>query len=290
MHEQLMREFAERAEDTIDLPDLAQLEVRGRRLRRGRLTAVATAAVTVLVAGTLVATARGDERTAPPPSDGPGVVLDDPVPDKELAAGREYTVEVYGQNYAHSVPQDRVMITRFTVVGTDWIWLKDRVLKLGPGTDVEAGRFNYAVVQVSLIDRVATTTQCSPTATVWADAAGTPLEVAREVTTVPGVAVVEEPTPTVWGGYPAAHLQLTVPQVCRKTVSAVLWSVFPSSSTGSPGVGTVFRSGQRVDLWIVDVEGSMVAVSVEHTPGLPRPLMNELHTIADSVELDVVPE
>jgi hypothetical protein len=289
MHEQLMREFTERAESGIELPDLARIEVRGRQLRRGRFAALAAVAATILVAGTVVATARGDDRTAPPPSDGPGVVLNDPVPDKELAAGREYTTATYGQNYAHTVPAGRLMTTSFAVVGPGWIWFKDRVIKFGPGTDPEVGLFNYAGVQVSLVDRVATT-QCDPASTVWTDAAATPLELARQIGTVPRVEVVREPRTTVWGGYPAAHAVLSVPKVCTDSSAAVLWSVFPSSSVGYPGVGTVFRSGQRVDLWIVDVEGSLVAVSVEHTPHLPQSMMSELNAIAGSVVVDVVAE
>jgi hypothetical protein len=244
------------------------------------------AAAAILVAGAVFVIAGGDDdRTAPSPPEHPSVVLDDPVPDKELAAGRVYTVAVYGQNYAQTVPEGQRMITSFTVVGPGWVWLRDSLAKVGPRADPN----DYALVHISLIDRVAAT-QCTVRATRWADAASTPLGVARQLTTVDRVQVMEEPETTVRYGYPAAHVRLRVPQVCERSGDAVLWSIFPSSSRGVAGVGTVWHSGQVVDLWILDIEGSMVAVSVDHTPGLPRSLLAELHKIAASVEFAVVPE
>ena len=290
MHEQMIREFTRRAEATVELPDLAEIEDRARHRRRSRLTTLALAAAVILVAGTVAVTAGGDDdRAAPPPSEHPGVVLQDPVPDKELAAGRGYTVAVFGQNYAQTIPEGQLMITRFTVVGPGWIWLRDRVGKLGPGSDPVTPPYDYASVQISLVDRFPIT-QCTVRATRWQDAEKTPLGLARQITTVEGVQVIEQPETTVAYGYPSAHVQLRVPKVCVRSGDAILWSIFPSSSRGLAGVGTVWRSGQVVDLWILDVEGSMVAVSVDHSPGLPRSLMDELHAIADSVEFDLVRE
>jgi hypothetical protein len=288
MHEQLMREFAERAEATIELPDLARIEGRARERRRTQLTTLTVTAVAVLAVVAFLAFRPGADRTVPAPKpDSPDLVVQSPVPDKELAAGREYTVEAYGQDYVRTIPEGERLVATFTVVGDEWIWLKDAVGKFGPGSDLENGPFTYAAVQFSLIDRVATT-QCTPTATVWQDAASTPLGIAQQITRVPGVEVVEKPATGQRYGYPAAHVQLVVSRVCRDSQVAVLWSIFPSSTAANPGVGTVFLPGQRVDLWILGVEGSMVAVNVDHTPGLPRPLIEELHAIADSLKFDLV--
>jgi hypothetical protein len=287
MHEQLMREFAERAEATIELPDLARIEGRARERRRTQLATLTVTAVAVLAVVALLAFRPGADRTEPAPKpDTPDLVVQAPVPDKEVAAGREYTVEAYGQDYVHTIPEGQRLVATFTVAGQDWIWLKDAVAKVGPSSDLEKGQFTYATVRFSLIDRVATT-QCHPVSTQWEDAAGTPLGIARQIATVPGVDVVDEPVASERDGYPAAHVRLVVPQVCRESGRAVLWSIFPSS-TSAPGVGTVFRSGQRLDLWILDVAGSIVAVSADHSPGLPRALMDELQAIADSVEFDLV--
>ena len=69
-----------------------------------------------------------------------------------------------------------------------------------------------------------------------------------------------------------------------------LWSVFPMSSSGEPGVGAVFRPGQIVDQWVVDVDGSMVVVSDQPLAGVPDRLTEEAQATADSVELVLVDE
>jgi len=97
MHEQLMREFAERAEATIELPDLVRIEGRARERRRTQLATLTVTAVAVLAVVAFLAFRPGADRTVPAPKpDTPDLVVQNPVPDKELAAGREYTVEAYG--------------------------------------------------------------------------------------------------------------------------------------------------------------------------------------------------
>ena len=72
MNELQLREFRTRAEELVDLPDLAELEGRGRRLHRRRVTLGAGLAAAVLaVTGGLVVTQRDDGDPAPiePPDD-----------------------------------------------------------------------------------------------------------------------------------------------------------------------------------------------------------------------------
>ncbi len=147
----------------------------------------------------------------------------------------------------------------------------------------------YAEVTVSLADRVPID-QCRAGTPQWVDAAGTPLGFSRQIAAIPLVRVLDEPATTELSGYPAAHLQLEVSRLCPRYGDMFLWSVFPMSSSGEPGVGDVFRPGQIVDLWVVDVDGSMVVVSESHSPEVPAWVTEDAQAIRDSVELFLVDE
>jgi hypothetical protein len=290
MHEQMIREFAERAEASVRLPDLTALEERGHRRHRNRLASAAAAAALVVIATGvgILSTAGDDGRATPPPIDTPRVDLDILVPGKQIAAGREYTNPVFGQDYVHTIPDGKLLVSRFTVVGQDWYWLKDSIGKPAPGME-EVEVPPYAEVTVSLADRVPVD-QCRAGTPQWADAASTPLGLSQQIAAIPLVRVVEEPRSTELSGYPAAQVRLEVQRVCPRYGDTFLWSVFPMSSSGSPGLGDVFRAGQIVDLWVVDVDGSMVVVSENHSPGLPAWLIKEAQSTRDSVELFLVDE
>lgn len=292
MHEQLIREFVERAEAEVHLPDLATLELRGHHRRRNRQAAAAIAAVMAVAAigiGILGSTGNTD-RNAPAPSQDPGSQFDDPVPDKQVAAGREYRVVVFGQNYSDTIPDGKTIAARLTIVGQGWYWGRDAVAKFAPGSDPAARPLDpYLEVRFSMVDRVPVR-QCPQETIRWRDGAADPLGLARQVAQVGPVEVLRAPRTTTWSGYPAAHLRLRVTELCEQWQDAVLWSVFPSSSRQTPGVGTVFRAGQVVDLWFVDVEGSNVVVSTAYSPGVPRALIDETSAIADSIHLEMVDE
>ena len=293
MHEQLIREFAERAEAGVRLPDLKELEDRGHRRHRNRLASAALAAVLVVAAtgvGILVGTAGDDGRATPPPADTRGVDVDILVPGKQVAAGREYTNPVFGQDYAHTVPDGQLLVARFTVAGPDWYWLKDSIGKAAPGMDRSVAAPPYAEVTVSLADRVPVD-QCRAGTPQWEDAAVTPLGFSQQIAAIPLVRVLDEPATTELSGYPAAHVRLEVPRLCPRYGDMFLWSVFPMSSSGEPGVGDVFRPGQIVDLWVVDVDGSMVVVSDEpFAGGFRRGSPRTRRRSRDSVELVLVDE
>ena len=295
MHEQLIREFAERAEAGVRLPDLNELQDRGRRRRRNNLASAVVAAVFAVAAtgvGILVTTAGDDGRSAPPPAETPGADLDVLVPEKQVAAGREYTHPVFGQDYAHTVAEGQQIVAQFTVVGQDWHWLKDSLGKLSPDADPDAEEYQpYAEVRMSLADRVPVD-QCRAGTPEWEDAAGTPLGFSQQIAAIPLLRVLDEPTATELSGYPAAHVRLEVTRLCPRYRDMILWSIFPMSSTGpgEPGVGAVYMAGQVVDLWIVDVDGSLVVVGAGHSPQVPDSLAEESQSIAESVELLVVDE
>jgi hypothetical protein len=290
MHEQLIREFADRAEAEVELPDLQGIEERAHLRRRNRHVSTAVAvAVAVAAVGVGVLSGTGDDRSAPPPSQDPGLQVDDPVPEKQVAAGREYLTRVFGQNYSETIPEGQTIVAEFTVVGQDWVWLRDAVGKLVPGTGYPESPFSYAEVQMSMVDRVPVR-QCPAETVRWQDGARDPLGLARQVGELPNVEVLRAPRATTWSGYPAAQVRLRVTQLCPEWRDAVLWSVFPSSSRDSAGVGAAYRVGQVVDAWFVDVEGSNVVVALMRSPDLPPSLRAEAAAIAESVRLDLVDE
>jgi len=89
-------------------------------------------------------------------------------------------------------------------------------------------------------------------------------------------------------GYPAAHVRFSVPTACPKGRVALLWSMFPASTVGLPGIGLALRDGQKFDLWVLDVEGSMVVVAAAHSPELPKSLVAEANAVVDSLRIDVL--
>jgi hypothetical protein len=291
MHEQLFREFTERAEAEIALPDLSALEERGRRLRhdRTRAAVAAVAAAVVLVVGTVVIVLTGGrDEVQPAPSPDQNIVQE-PVHDEELSAGRQYTVPVWGQTYADTVDPGETIAARFTVAGPGWIWYRDKLAKFGPGTDPDAVPVGPLVdVWLTLVDRIPAV-QCPEKGELaWADAATDPLGVARQISRVDRVQVAQKPTRGELLGYPAAHVRFTVPTGCPTSQWALLWNMFPTTTFGEPGFGVSYRNGQTFDLWVLDVEGSMVAVAVDHSPEISRHIVNEANAIVDSLRIDVL--
>lgn len=119
MSEPLITQFRTRAERGLDAPDLAELERRGRALRRRR-TATAVGAVVLLLAagaGTTQLAGRADDTMGPasPPAPSPTRSLDDRI-DTRFDTGEEMLVA----GRATSAYGD-VDVT-FDVPGPDWEW------------------------------------------------------------------------------------------------------------------------------------------------------------------------
>ena len=54
------------------------------------------------------------------------------------------------------------------------------------------------------------------------------------------------------------------------------------------GNATVDYAGQVLDVWVVDVDGTLVVVHTEVSPGLPESVVEETRALFESLTLDVV--
>ena len=100
----------------------------------------------------------------------------------------------------------------------------------------------------------------------------------------------EAPTSTELAGYPAVRLGLSVPRLCPESRDFVLWSLGSSNNGGDSGVQTVVYAGQQLQVWLVDVEGTMLIVCAELSPGLPKRFRDETDAFVESIVLEPVEE
>lgn len=292
MTEQRLREFTERAEAQVVVPDFGEIASRGLDLRRSRMQgAGAAVAAVALVVGVVAWQVAGAERSAPDPAGppsaptpsalGPGELPPRTDADQRLVAGGKYRVSPYDEG-ALGPP----VTVSFTVPAEGWIWADDAVVKSGAGgsgtVDADDSRTRVGIM---VVDRVATS-QCRSQYVDWTSIGSDALTAATLIGEVPRVEVVEPARPTQRFGHPAAHVRLTVPRVCAAWNDALLWSLSPAELGGQPGVGTVRHSGQVLDVWVVDVDDTIVVVHAEHAPGLPRELGEEAQAIVDSMSIE----
>lgn len=291
MSDPLLKEFAQAAEQHVALPTLAELESRGRDLRRFRRGATAVAASLVLAAGGLVVSLAGggEDRGAPPagvpdPSPAAGAQQLDPrvSEDEPLVPGRTYRVRPWTEG-------EQSLEARFTAPGGRWAWYGDGARQsVRPGVDVvhEIPRTPYAGFGVVLADQVALG-QCDPRDPFWGALSASPLDAARQIAEVPGVQVVAEPRLTARFGHPSAHVRLRVPRLCPQFRDVILWRVSGGGlGGGQPGVGVVFYPGQVLDVWVVDVEGTSALVFVEHSPPVPPSFAEQTRAVVESMTLE----
>lgn len=222
------------------MPDLTELESRGRDLRRNRRAMGGVAAALVLAVGGVAASlAVGDDRDAIP------VQVPEPTElhqrhhaNVPLDQGTDYTVQLE----RGAEPGVRA---RLTGPGTGWVWFGD-------------GAIRMAARGISPLD-------VSP---------------GRVPTDLP-----RRPFPDTRFGHPAAHVRISVPRLCPQYNDVVIWNLHPAEGGGDPGVGAVFYAGQLLDVWVVDVDGALVVVYVERSPGIPDHYVEDAFAFIGSLEL-----
>ena len=264
MNELELLEFRARAEELVDLPDLAELESRGRRLRQRRMALGAGLAAAVLtVTGGLVAANQrddGDSTPVEPPDERdatyPGAVME------TLDAGT-YVLQPSLENDAPRV--------RVTLPGGWNAWE-------GPNRfdgDLETTQW-YAGLLVVEVEAVASKA-CGPPAR--GDYVGeSPEELVAALRRAPGFTVTVDEAPTEMFGYPATHLQLRSTPDTRKC-----WANNNLLYTERSG-NVVGGSGTLADTWVVDLDGEAILIDVGYTPNTPPEIQEELYEIVDSIE------
>jgi hypothetical protein len=284
MSEQRVKDFAEAAEQRVPVPDLADLTSRGRDLRRVRRAVAAGALALAVVAGGVLSTMTRDDRSnapaidpTPPPSVGAQELGPRSLQDSALVAGREYVVHPWQLSSRDDIE------ARFRVPGRHWVWREDGAIRpLTPGKVFPTPSEPYARVGVETPDRVPAT-GCQFEVPEWTPLAGTPIAAAGQIARVPDVVVEQRPQSTRVLGHTAAHVRISVPRVCPEYGDVIVWGQ-PSQI----GTGTVEYPGQVLDVWVVDVDGLLVVVHTEVSPGLPEPIVGETRALFESLTLDRV--
>ncbi len=95
------------------------------------------------------------------------------------------------------------------------------------------------------------------------------------------------PSDTTIGGYPAQHVQITIPDGAE----------FDSRDGGAfylfqdEGSGQIWGSevGQMFDVYVVDVDGERLVLDAFHYPGTAETDLAALQAVVDSIEIDPAP-
>ena len=181
------------------------------------------------------------------------------------------------------------MRAELTVPGTGWVWRGDGANKpKGRGAELgDSHREPYAAVTLMGATHVING-QCKELNPASIPLSQQPEVAARQVAGIRGVRVETAPTPTQLSGYPAVHVVLSVPRLCPHVNDIVLWGLSNQLAGGHNGVASVTHAGQRMDVWLVDVDGTMLIVFSELSPGLPSRFRAETQALLDSIVLTPV--
>jgi hypothetical protein len=284
MSEQQLKDFAEVAELRVPVPDVDGIVSRGRDLRRLRRVAAAGALAIAVVTGGVLSSVTRNDRSDPPVVDPtpPGVAAQElatrSLSDAALVEGREYVVFPWQLSSTDDVE------ARFRVPGPHWVWREDGAIRpLTPGKVFpNTPREPYARVGVATPDRVPAT-GCELEVPEWTPLEMTPIAAARQIARIPSVVVEQRARATRVLGHTAAHVRMSVPRLCPEYGDVIVWG--QASAIGS---GTVDYPGQVMDVWVVDVDGILVVVHTEVSPGLPESVVDETRALFGSLTLDRV--
>jgi hypothetical protein len=272
MSELELLEFRTRAEELVDLPDLAELESRGRRLRQRRMALGAGVAAAVLaVTGGLVMTQRdddGDSTPVEPPDDrAPAEVVDYPGPLMEILDAGTYVLQPSGEDDA-----PRAQLT----VPEGWnAWE-------GPNRfddDLETTGW-YAGLLVVDPFAVSSRLCTEPQGDDHVD--GSAAALVEAIERIPGLQVTALPETDELFGHKATHLEVRATRALRTCDD-------PNANLISTERQGIVSPDTPADLWVVDVEEQAYLVIASSSPTTPPEIQQELYAIVDSIEF-VEPE
>ena len=268
-----LREFRTHAEELVDLPDLAELESRGRRLHRRRIALGAglAAAVLAVTGGLVAATQRDDGDSTPiePPDDrAPAEVVEYPGPVMETLDAGTYLLQ---PSWEDTAPRARIDLP------AGWnAWQ-------GPNRfdgDLDTTTW-YAGLLVVEVDAVASKPCVSPQSddAVGDSRAGLVAALQR----IPGARVNVDEVPDEMFGYPATHLRMAFPVSPRKCQEDV--NVLTTNKHGIVAGG----DDSLRDVWVIDVDGNALLVAAGYSKKTPPEIQQELADMVESIEI-VYPE
>ena len=281
MSEQRLKDFASEAEHLVQAPELDELVVRGRDLRRLRLTVVAAAAVLVAVAGGAIASIDRDDQTGPPVKPPDQV---EPKADPRLYGEEELTPGELRYEPVSVFGDDRVWL-RAPASGWDW-WGQGAVKWQSVGK-VPAGETEpYVRYTVLPLEEVAQR-PCVPSQgdtrsqgdSGWKDVGDDPMTAAEKIGTIPGMRVVQAPETMERFGVQVVHVGIEFRTPCPNKEARNLFKGEGSLIYGSPP--------GDYDVWIAKLSsGGLVMIAADHHPEVKASYREQLQALVDSTRID----
>ena len=295
MSERLLKEFQERAEFLVPVPDLHELQSRGTQRRRVRIAAGAALVASVLaLGGTVVATTIDDENAIGPAQIGPtpprsagecevelkgvigsvpsGCELHAQVDQWRYVEAGPYFVRPFSTDLRPARPGD--LEAWFVIPGEHWYWWGGGVGKASPPV---SGPEMAPYIRVAITPIVGVHGQrCQGAEPTPVQALpSSPVSVAKTLVASPGIDVLAAPRSGQRFGYDAAHVRFTVTEQCPSNQAFVLWRAFEPEddiflrddiSAGRTDADIYTEQGGRehvFDVWVVDVQGEHLVVSAD---------------------------
>lgn len=266
--------FADRAEERMPLPDFAELEHRGRSLRRRRLASATGAAVACVLAVAGVVVLRDDSPQAVepvrPPDDAQVQAMEYPGPVMEdLDPGRYALVPSSDPEF----PRARISLpdgwnawegpNRFDIQSS------------GDGNEEALEEITW-YVGILVVKVIAVTTRpCEDVSSSVTAVESSTESLVRAIRRIRGYQVTESAVPLAKFGHPATHFRL----VATAPDGACDNNLFTTSANGVVG-GTE----ETEDIWVVDVDGYPVLVDSQQTAKTPPEVRRELAAAVDSID------
>ena len=279
MSESKLRAFADDAGRLVELPDLDGLARRGRDLRTRRRTSVVAGLLAVALLGTWLVQDRSQQAHDPDPVNPPARAVD-PYPGNEmqdLAAG----------TYELTPSLLRGDPTALVTVPDGWnTWEGPNRFNGHRAGDPTDGRYNdpalgratwyVGVLVVKLVSVTDETCFHVPAHRRFVEGYA---DTVRAVSGIPGYRLTQGPDEGTEFGHRATHLALETTDALAECVNEAL--TFSTSANGS------FTGDQRMELWVVDVDGVPLTVIASSSGEVPRRVRAELDQVVASVEFRV---
>jgi len=109
-----------------------------------------------------------------------------------------------------------------------------------------------------------------------------PIELAADITRIPGIDVVEPPMDVTIGGHPGVHVAVSVPPGTDCEPGSDVFYLWYDEEIGGRWADT----GTTVNAWIVDVGGQLVWFDAEVDAGGDPPVEPLVQHIVDSIEFE----
>jgi hypothetical protein len=272
MDEQQLKDFGAHAETLVEIPDFAELDLRGRDLRMRRRAGVAAAlALVVAVAGLAFAQAHRnttDTRPIGPPHTQARTYHGGTM--KDLAAG---TYRLHPSLTESDLAVDLTLPPGWN----SWVG-PNRFDGHAPGrTNGEAlGHLTWYVGALALeVDSVNTRGCGAPTNHLTTAGA-----VVGALGRAFSMEVVRGPEPVERYGYPATRMRLRVTQEFERCPADT--AVF--HSTGDGFIQYAYPD-TLIDVWVLEVDGRPIYVQKAWTPNAPQWARGELSSVIESITL-----